>query len=89
MPKLSGFEVLEWIRDQPDLAELIVVGLTASDYVKDVTAAQELGANSYLVKPGSFEALVEAVKRIEGLWLPMDSAPEEPAPMPMETSTPG
>src|ERR1044071_2666669 len=36
LPKLSGFEVLAWIRDQPDLAGLISVVLTASDHVRDV-----------------------------------------------------
>src|SRR5882762_8837912 len=50
LPKLSGFEVLEWIRDQPELAELIVVVWTASAQVPEVAKAQELGANAYLVK---------------------------------------
>ena len=69
LPKLSGFEVLEWIRDQPELAELIVVVLTASDHVADETKAHELGANSYLIKPGNFDALVELVQGINGRWL--------------------
>src|ERR1041385_8165073 len=72
MPKLSGFEVLAWIRDQPELAELITVVLTSSDQVPDVTKAHELGANSYLVKPGTFDELVEMVKRIHGRWLLVD-----------------
>ena len=79
LPKLSGFEVLEWIRDQPDLSELIVVVLTASDYVADVTKAYSLGARSYLVKPGTFEELVDVVKQIEGRWLVADSAPADAA----------
>ena len=80
LPKLSGFEVLAWIRDQPELAELIIVVLTTSDEVPDVTKAHELGANSYLVKPGSFDELVEMVKRIKGRWLLVDRLPAEPAP---------
>src|ERR1041384_2734772 len=53
LPKLSGFEVLAWIRDQSELAELTVVVLTGSDHVPDATKARELGANSYMVKPGT------------------------------------
>ena len=77
MPKLSGFEVLAWIRDQPELAELIIVVLTSSDHVPDVTKAHELGANSYLVKPGTFDELVEMVKRIHGRWLLVDRFPTD------------
>jgi len=81
LPKLSGFEVLAWIRDQTALAELIVVVLTGSDYVPDATRASELGANSYLVKPASFKELVETVKGIIARWLVRESPPGEPAPM--------
>jgi DNA-binding response OmpR family regulator len=76
LPKLSGFEVIAWMRDQAQLANLIVVVLTASDHVPDVTKARDLGANSYLVKPGNFEELVEMVKRIKGRWLLLDRLPE-------------
>jgi CheY-like chemotaxis protein len=79
LPKLSGFEVLAWIRDQPELAELIVIVLTGSDHVPDMTKARELGANSYLVKPGTFEELMEMVKRINGRWVLLDKRPEESA----------
>jgi len=76
LPTLSGFEVIAWIRDQAQLANLIVVVLTASDHVPDVTKARDLGANSYLVKPGNFEELVQMVKRIKGRWPLLDSLPE-------------
>ena len=79
LPKLSGFEVLAWIREQPELAELIVVVLTGSDHVPDATKARELGANSYLVKPGNFAELVETVKRIKGRWLLSDRIPDQSA----------
>jgi DNA-binding response OmpR family regulator len=81
LPKLSGFEVLGWIRDQAAMAELIVVVLTGSDYVPDATRARELGANSYLVKPASFKELVDTIKGIIAHWLVRESPPGEPAPM--------
>ena len=76
LPKLSGFEVIAWMRDQPQLANLVVVVLTASDHVPDVTKARDLGANSYLVKPGNFQELVGMVRRIKGRWLLLDRLPE-------------
>src|SRR5438045_7434115 len=76
LPKLSGFEVLAWIRDQPELVDLIIVVLTGSDRVPDVSKAHELGANSYLVKPGTFDELGEMVKRINGRWLLLDEEEE-------------
>ena len=79
LPKLSGFEVLAWIRERSQLDDLIVVVLTNSDHVPDVTRAHELGAKSYLVKPGNFEELVEMMKRIRGRWLLLDRPPDAPA----------
>src|SRR6266481_2306794 len=48
--------------DQPELAGLIIVVLTGSDRVPDITRAHDLGANYYMVKPGDFDDLVEMVK---------------------------
>jgi CheY-like chemotaxis protein len=79
LPKLSGFEVLEWIREQPELEDVTIVVLTGSDHVPDVTKAHEMGANSYLVKPGTFRELVEMVQRINGRWLLLDALPESSA----------
>src|SRR6185369_16506418 len=76
LPKLSGFGLIAWMRDQPQLSNLIVVVLTASDHVPDVTKARDLGANSYLVKPGNFEELVQMLKRIRGRWLLVDRLSE-------------
>jgi CheY-like chemotaxis protein len=55
MPHKNGLEVLEWIREQPSLSGLRVVMLTSSDQARDVNAAYQLGANSFLVKPVDFE----------------------------------
>ena len=78
MPRMSGFEVLEWIRGQPTLRELIVVVLSSSDDMRDVNKAHQLGATSYLVKPGNFDELVEMVKRVQGHWLLLGKTPAQP-----------
>ena len=51
LPLVSGFEVLEWMRGQPGLAELPVVILTGSSEVRDRQQARELGVRGYYVKP--------------------------------------
>src|SRR5437016_684237 len=54
MPRKNGFEVLEWLRQQPQLSALPVVVLTSSDDMRDVNRAYQLGANTFLVKPVDF-----------------------------------
>jgi CheY-like chemotaxis protein len=69
LPKQSGFEVLEWLRNQPTLSRLPVVVLTSSAENSDVNRAYDLGANSYLVKPVDSDALVDMLKTVELYWL--------------------
>ncbi|MCI0534136.1 MAG: response regulator [Verrucomicrobiales bacterium] len=64
MPRKNGFEVLEWIRDQPEFNHLPVVVLTSSQEGADISRAYALGANSYLVKPANFASLVEMMNRL-------------------------
>ncbi len=75
MPRRTGFEVLDWIRAQPTLRRLPVIVLTSSKHEADINWTYEHGANSYLVKPVSFEALVEVVKAIHHYWLTMNERP--------------
>ena len=56
MPRLNGFQVLEWLKTKPDLGALPVA--------VDVTRAFKLGADSYLIKPPNAEALLAPVQRL-------------------------
>jgi len=67
MPRVSGFDVLTWLRSEDSLRGLPVVVLTSSNHDADVKRAYDLGAKSYLVKPVGFEALVELVKTLPAL----------------------
>jgi CheY-like chemotaxis protein len=69
MPRATGFEVLKWIRQHPELGQLPVVVLSGSELQDDVRQAYGVGANSYLVKPIGFENLVNLVRNITTLWL--------------------
>lgn len=75
LPRMSGFEILEWIKSQPDLSSIPVVVLTSSKEGPDLNKAYRLGANSYLCKPVSFEALVEIIQAIDRYWLSANEIP--------------
>jgi len=62
MPRKNGFEVLGWIRQEPNLKRTTVHILTASSRTVDVQRAFDLGANAYIIKPSKVDALVEMVK---------------------------
>jgi CheY-like chemotaxis protein len=68
MPKVSGFEVLDWLREQPFHGHMPVAISTDLDTGPDVRRAYELGADSYLIKPPSSEALLGLVQRLKAFW---------------------
>jgi CheY-like chemotaxis protein len=69
MPRATGFEVLKWIRSHAELGQLPVVVLSGSELQEDVRQAYGSGANSYLVKPIGFDALVNLVRNITSVFL--------------------
>ena len=74
MARMNGFEVLEWVRKQPNLKRVVVIILTASNRSSDADRAYDLGANFYLTKPGKFEDLVEMIKCLYD-WLRLNHFP--------------
>jgi CheY-like chemotaxis protein len=76
LPGMGGLDVLKWIREQPKFKGTRVIVLTASDLVRDVTAAYQLGANSFLIKPNDFEDLVRLTQAIQGYWIWTDVGPQ-------------
>ena len=75
LPKRSGFEVISWIRQHPDLKNLPIVVLTSSNEPQDLQRAYDLGANGYLVKPGLLEQLDEIVRSSTDFWLRYNQTP--------------
>jgi CheY-like chemotaxis protein len=69
LPGMHGFEVLQWIRRQPGLAELAVVVVTGMEAPGDAQRAQELGATGFLAKPFSLAKLVKLAQQIQDNWL--------------------
>jgi CheY-like chemotaxis protein len=55
LPLRDGFEVLRWMKTQPDLKKLPVIVLTQSDRIHDANQAYQLGAYSFLIKETDFK----------------------------------
>jgi CheY-like chemotaxis protein len=69
MPRLDGFDVLAWVREQPGLNGLLIIIFSSSDEARDINRAYGLGANWYLIKPHSMEELTALVGRFKKFWL--------------------
>jgi len=75
LPQVMGFEVLQWIREQPALKALVVIILTSSRLEPDIEKAYQLGANAYLVKPSTPAELRQIATGIKEFWLQLNHGP--------------
>lgn len=75
MPRMDGWEVLEQIKQDPDLKRIPVVIMTSSDQDEDVLKAYNLHANCYVTKPVNVDEFVDKVRSIEDFWLTIVKLP--------------
>lgn len=78
LPRKDGREVLEELKDDPQLKRIPVVVLTTSRAEQDVLRSYALHANCYITKPVDFEKFLEVVRSIESFWLFIVTLPPEP-----------
>ena len=69
MPWMDGFDVLKWLRNQPQLAQLPVVVLTSSNLQLDRDRSRQLGVYDYRVKPQAFADLRRLLEEIYACWM--------------------
>jgi putative two-component system response regulator len=77
MPKLSGFEVCRWIKENPDTQFIPVIVITALQELDDKLKAIELGADDFLVKPVNRLELITRIKsllRLKFLYDDLDTS---------------
>ncbi len=80
MPKKDGREALEEIKSNPELRQIPIVVLTTSKTEEDIYRSYNLGVNSYIAKPVTFQGLVEAMKVLGKYWFEIvELPPEKPA----------
>lgn len=68
LPKVDGLDVLARIKQHPRFKVVPVVVLTTSAEDGDVSRAYQAGANSYIVKPVSFDKFLDVASQIEVYW---------------------
>ncbi len=77
LPKVDGIEVLKAVRACPDTHELPVVILTSSREERDLVDTYELGVNSFVAKPVSFDEFARTVADLGMYWVLVNRVPPE------------
>ncbi|HEY9805177.1 MAG TPA: response regulator [Candidatus Obscuribacterales bacterium] len=77
MPRKDGREALQAIKADVELRQIPIVVLTTSQAEEDIYRTYDLGANSYITKPVTFESLVEVMKILGRYWFEIVELPLE------------
>jgi CheY-like chemotaxis protein len=77
MPRKDGREALKEIKSNPELRRIPIVVLTTSKAEEDILRTYDLGVNSFVVKPVTFEALVDVLKTIGKYWFEIVELPAD------------
>jgi len=75
LPKVSGLEVLETLKGDPQLKVIPVIMLTTSEREEEIARSYAGGANSYVTKPVDFEEFVKKITEIKLYWTITNSLP--------------
>jgi CheY-like chemotaxis protein len=75
MPKKDGREVLREIKQHPELKKIPVVIFSTTNNEQEMRRCYELGANSYITKPNSFDHLLKIVANLRGYWMHTSTLP--------------
>jgi CheY-like chemotaxis protein len=77
MPKKDGREALAEIKSDPVLRRITVVVLTTSKAEEDILSTYDLGVNSFVSKPVTFEELVRVMQTLACYWLDLVELPQD------------
>ena len=75
MPRKDGREALGEIKSDPDLRHTPIIVLTTSEAEADIISSYDLGVNSYITKPVTFEKLMGLVKIVSRYWFEVVKLP--------------
>lgn len=75
MPGIDGIEVLKRVKTTPTIKRIPIIILTSSKQEGDRALSYDLGANSYLVKPISFNGFIDVVTKITEYWISLNVEP--------------
>jgi len=77
MPRKDGREALREIKADPDLKQIPIVVLTTSKAEEDIYRSYDLGVNSFITKPVSFEGMVYVITALAQYWFQIVRLPEK------------
>ena len=77
MPRKDGREALTEIKTDPNLRHIPVIVLTTSQAEEDIYRSYNLGANSFITKPVTFESLLEVMQILGKYWFEIVKLPLE------------
>lgn len=75
MPGKDGRTALSEIKADPELKRIPVVILTTSKADEDIARSYDLGANSFVSKPVTFDGLVDVVRTLDSYWFQLVALP--------------
>jgi CheY-like chemotaxis protein len=75
MPKKDGREALAEIKADPELRRIPVIALTTSKAEEDVARTYDLGLNSFVTKPVTFDGLAEVMETLASYWFDLVELP--------------
>lgn len=75
LPKFNGYQLMKWLRTQPEIKRIPVVVLTESSDAASINRAYDAGANSYLVKPGEQKEVMRIVEQVRSYWIKLNQRP--------------
>lgn len=90
MPRKDGRKALQEIKSDPNLCDIPVIVLTTSQTHEDILRSYQLGVNSFIRKPATFEQLVTIMKDFKRYWfeiveLPPQGSHEKMPSLPLAT----
>lgn len=75
MPRKDGREALREIKSDESLRQIPTVVLTTSKSDEDIVRSYDLGVNSFITKPVTFEGLVEVMRALQKYWFEIVELP--------------
>ncbi|MGD9994486.1 MAG: response regulator [Salinivirgaceae bacterium] len=75
LPKINGLQVLEKIKQNEETRAIPVIVLSSSKETGDIKKAYQMGANSFVVKPVSFEDYEQTLDNLAHYWLTLNQSP--------------
>ena len=85
LPRVNGRQVLERLKQHPELDRIPTIVLTTSNQEQDILASYDLGCNSFIQKPVDMGQFLEVVRKLGHYWfelvvLPSSCEPEKQVP---------